>query len=92
MKYNVFKERDNTVYCFGHPIGLDLPKMSSPPAVFSNQFDRLFDKVNNIDSNFVGMYLFHSKVKFTVQLHSTKQMELKTENCIDSIIQILVCD
>jgi hypothetical protein len=32
MKYNVFKERDNTVYCFGHPIGLDLPKMLSPTA------------------------------------------------------------
>jgi hypothetical protein len=29
MKYNVFKERDNTVYCFGHPIGLELPKMLS---------------------------------------------------------------
>jgi hypothetical protein len=30
MKYNVFKERDNTVYCFGHRIGLELPKMLSP--------------------------------------------------------------
>jgi hypothetical protein len=30
MKYNSFIERDNTVYCFGHPIGLDLPKMLSP--------------------------------------------------------------
>jgi hypothetical protein len=30
MKYNVFKERDNTVYCFGHPMGLNLPKMLSP--------------------------------------------------------------
>jgi hypothetical protein len=34
MKYDVFKERDNTVYCFGHPIGLDLPKMLSPTAFF----------------------------------------------------------
>jgi hypothetical protein len=33
VKYNVFKERDNTVYCFGHPIGLDLPEMLSPTAL-----------------------------------------------------------
>jgi hypothetical protein len=30
MKYNVFKERNNTVYYFGHPIGLELLKMLSP--------------------------------------------------------------
>jgi hypothetical protein len=30
MKYIVFKKRDNTLYCFGYPIGLELSKMLSP--------------------------------------------------------------
>jgi hypothetical protein len=30
MKYNVFKERDNTVNFLFNPIGLELPKMLSP--------------------------------------------------------------